>query len=147
MVTIFLMISKQLFLVYKYFVFPVQWPQSKRPLPISGSCHLCSVLLLLSIVNLHHPFYFSTESRDLATTFSFSRYIYEVLPLHILGNPIHISSHLFPLYNLISPSDTVFHFLELQNCINSKCLGINPWISQASVCSNSAIGHTLNLYI
>lgn len=46
------MISKQLFPVYKYLVFPVQWPQSKRPLPISNSCHLCSVLLLLSIVTL-----------------------------------------------------------------------------------------------
>lgn len=80
--------------------------------------------LLVSII-----FFISPQKADLTTTFSFSCCIYEVLPLHVLGNPIHVSSYLFPLRNLISPSDTIFHFLELRYCIHSECLLINPWIS------------------
>lgn len=92
--------------------------------------------------------FISPQNTDLTTMFSFSCHIYEVLPLHVLGNQMHISSYLFPLYNLISPTNTIYNFLELQYYIHSECLLINPWIFPAGpLCSNSVMSNVLYLCI
>lgn len=121
---------------------PFQCDGCSRRAPLHGSSSfcLCWVVLLLSIVTLHRPFYFSTESRPYHHLFIQLPYLWGASsqsPLRVLGNPIHISSCLFPLYSLISPSGAIFHFLEPQCCIHSKCLLINPCISQPSLHSSS----------